>query len=173
MLRLYGTICKALEKAAGVACLALMACIVVAMACQIFFRYALNTPLSYTDEISLVSLTWLTFIGAGWIYRKRSHIAVELVAGKDNNSVLSRSLDVIGQIAVVTILVILASQALELMPRALKLKLGTMELSRFVMHFLPLMIGCALIILFAIEHCLNSLTGKREEDNITATSASE
>ena len=166
MLYKFSRFCAFVERVVGIICLGLVFCIVIAMTCQVFFRYALNYPLSYTDEISLISLTWLTFLGAGWIYRRREHITVELISGPDPTSPTSRILDIFGQIAIIVILVVLVTQAVELSPRALKLRLGTLELSRFVMHFLPLMIGSGLMILFAAEHGLNSFFKKKEpEDN--------
>lgn len=173
MLDLYGRFCALIERLTGLFCLALMFCIVISMACQIFFRYALNYPLSYTDEVSLIALTWLTFLGAGWIYRKREHITVELVPASDPDAPFSRAFDICAQIAIIVILAVLMNEAIHLSPRALKLKLGTLELSRFVMHFLPMMIGSGIIMLFALEHGLNSLFRRQEPDNQFDNPASE
>ncbi|MAL80695.1 MAG: hypothetical protein CMN55_16580 [Sneathiella sp.] len=173
MRRLFETFCIGLEKITGIICVLLMFTIVIAMACQIFFRYFFNLPLPYTDEISLISLTWMTFLGAGWIYRRRAHITVELLSETGSQTPFLRITDFIGQISVIAILLLLASQALELTPQAMRLEMGTLELSRFFMHYLPLLISCTVIVIFAIEHAFNAFFAQAEKEMHVVTSASE
>jgi|SRR3954469_1880978 TRAP-type C4-dicarboxylate transport system permease small subunit len=47
---------------------------------QFFTRYVLNDSLAWTEEIARYGLMWLTFIGGAVVTRKRTHIAVELLA---------------------------------------------------------------------------------------------
>lgn len=47
---------------------------------QFFTRYVLNDSLAWTEEIARYGLMWLAFIGGAVVTRKRSHIAVELLA---------------------------------------------------------------------------------------------
>lgn len=173
MLRVYVQICTILEKLTEIICLSFMAVIVVAMAGQVFFRYVLNVPLAHTDEVSLMALTWLTFIGAAWIYRRREHITVELIAQSTSVTAIKKALDIFGQVVVAVVLIIILSQVLELLPRAMKLKLGTLELSRFTMHYLPLLLGCVLIILFALEHILKVLYSVPEHKPDPTATATE
>lgn len=65
MRQLFETFCVVLEKVTKAVCVLLMLIIVAAMTAQILFRYVFDYPLSYTDEVCLVSMSWLTFVGAG------------------------------------------------------------------------------------------------------------
>ena len=47
---------------------------------QFFTRYVLNNSLAWTEEIARYGLMWLAFIGGAVVTRRRSHIAVELLA---------------------------------------------------------------------------------------------
>lgn len=52
---------------------------------QVFARFVVGSPLSFSDEIARFSMLWLTFLGAGYAYRKGTLISVDIVleyAGK-------------------------------------------------------------------------------------------
>jgi TRAP-type C4-dicarboxylate transport system permease small subunit len=44
---------------------------------QVFFRYALNDSLFWSEELGRVLLVWLTFCGASVAYRRGAHIGVD------------------------------------------------------------------------------------------------
>lgn len=46
---------------------------------QMVSRYFLNSPLAWVEEVSMIILIWMTFIGAVWLVRKDQHIRVELL----------------------------------------------------------------------------------------------
>ena len=54
-----------------------MAIIVVCTGLGVFFRYALNDPLIWSNDMGIVSLTWMTFLGGSALFKERGHIAVE------------------------------------------------------------------------------------------------
>lgn len=52
---------------------------------QVFARFVVGKPLFFSDEIARFAMLWLTFLGAGYAYRKGSLISVDIVleyAGK-------------------------------------------------------------------------------------------
>ncbi|PXX95241.1 TRAP transporter small permease [Halomonas sp. LBP4] len=52
---------------------------------QVFARFVVGKPLFFSDEIARFAMLWLTFIGAGYAYRKGALISVDIVleyAGK-------------------------------------------------------------------------------------------
>lgn len=46
---------------------------------QVFSRYVLSTPLSWTEEVARFTLVWLAFVGAGFVMARRGHITVDLL----------------------------------------------------------------------------------------------
>ncbi|QOR39066.1 TRAP transporter small permease [Billgrantia diversa] len=52
---------------------------------QVFARFVVGSPLFFSDEIARFAMLWLTFLGAGYAYRKGALISVDIVleyAGK-------------------------------------------------------------------------------------------
>lgn len=56
--------------------MALVAIIAIAMILQVFFRYVINSSLSWSEELSVWSLVWLVFIGSVVLIRKWEHIHI-------------------------------------------------------------------------------------------------
>lgn len=46
---------------------------------QVFMRYALNRPLGWTDELTLVLYPWAVFWACAFLVRFRDHVAFDLV----------------------------------------------------------------------------------------------
>jgi len=62
--------------------LLLMAVIVVAVFLQVFFRYVLQDPLSWTEELARSSLIWLTFVGSALAIRAKGHFVLEVLTSR-------------------------------------------------------------------------------------------
>ena len=57
----------------------LMAIMVAAVAVQVFFRFVIGDPLSWTEELARYAFVWITFLGAAVAYRHRAHIVVDIM----------------------------------------------------------------------------------------------
>ena len=55
-------------------CLGVMTCIVFV---SVLFRYVLNSPLTWTEELASLLFAWVTFVGAYVGFRSRSHISID------------------------------------------------------------------------------------------------
>lgn len=62
--------------------LTLIMVIVVSVFLQVFFRYVLQAPLSWTEELARSCLIWLTFIGSALAIRAKGHFALEIVTAR-------------------------------------------------------------------------------------------
>ncbi|WP_203138676.1 TRAP transporter small permease [Microbacterium sp. JZ31] len=47
---------------------------------QVFTRYVLGTPLTWTEEAARLTLVWLAFLAAAFVSSRRAHITVDLLA---------------------------------------------------------------------------------------------
>ena len=69
-------------QAEMIACVFLLGLISVVTAIGVFFRYVLDSPLVWTADTGVLALVWLTFVGAGAVYRQNGHVAVTGIVGK-------------------------------------------------------------------------------------------
>ena len=65
-----------LDRLAQWLAIALVGVIAVAMILQVFFRYVVNSSLSWSEELSVWSLVWLVFIGSVVLIRDWEHINI-------------------------------------------------------------------------------------------------
>lgn len=50
-----------------------------ALLVQVAFRYLINMPMGWTDELSLIMWTWLVLWGAAFVVRERDEIRFDLI----------------------------------------------------------------------------------------------
>jgi len=60
-----------------IVCAFFLTVLVVAISAAVIFRYLLNSPLAWPEELARYSLVWLTFIGAPLATKSYSHIVVD------------------------------------------------------------------------------------------------
>lgn len=46
---------------------------------QVLFRFVLNLPLAWVEEISLYSMVWLCYFGCSLAIKKREHLKMEII----------------------------------------------------------------------------------------------
>lgn len=62
--------------------LTLLMVVVVSVFLQVFFRYVLQDPLSWSEELARSCLIWLTFIGSALAIRAKGHFVLEIVTSR-------------------------------------------------------------------------------------------
>ena len=60
----------------------LMFCLVSAVLWQVFSRYILSSPSSWTEEVARFLLIWIGMLGASYAFRQQAHLGLELLPGK-------------------------------------------------------------------------------------------
>ncbi|ANU11767.1 tripartite AtP-independent periplasmic transporter subunit DctQ [Planococcus antarcticus DSM 14505] len=55
----------------------IMGLLVTVVFLQVIFRFILNSPLAWTEELARYSLIWLTFLGAAYAMSSKAHIGME------------------------------------------------------------------------------------------------
>lgn len=95
-----------LNKTLAVVCTVLLAGILATVLLQVFMRYVVNSPLTWTDEVTRLLLVWLTFLGAVLTYRLGTQIAVdalELLAVRRGWNRLAQSAEVFIQAVIILV----------------------------------------------------------------------
>ena len=62
--------------------LVLVGVIVSSVFLQVFCRYVLQAPLSWTEELARSCLIWLTFVGSSLAIRAKGHFVLEILTSK-------------------------------------------------------------------------------------------
>ncbi len=81
-LRVLRRLTAGLDRVTCGLCVGLFGTIFVTMIAQILFRYVLNSPLVWTEELARYLYVWACWLGAAVALRRGSHIVVGLVADR-------------------------------------------------------------------------------------------
>ena len=73
------TIDRSIETITVAIIVALMTVMTVSIVSGVFYRYVLNAPLNWTEEIARYSMVWVSVLGGGLAFRRGGHIAVTFV----------------------------------------------------------------------------------------------
>lgn len=84
---------------------ALIAIMFVSFLLQIAFRYLLNRPLGWTDEVTVLCWVWLVLWGAAFILSDRDEIRFDIIYGLVNERA-RRAFTVISSLALVALFVV-------------------------------------------------------------------
>jgi len=81
LLRTLDAVDRAIVRACMIASVALLALIVVVVGVGVGFRYGLNRPLAWQEEIPKYLMVWMAFLGAPVAWRHGSHIVFDSLRG--------------------------------------------------------------------------------------------
>lgn len=65
---------------------ALLLLVTAAVTWQVFSRYVLNAPSSFTEELARFLLIWITLLGCAYAYRKNVHLGLDMIYTSANES---------------------------------------------------------------------------------------
>lgn len=74
---------------------------------QVIFRYVLNKPLTWSEEVSIFLMIATVFLGMALLVLDRDHITIDLISGIKSQK-LRRFFDLIGIVATGVILAVLS-----------------------------------------------------------------
>ena len=71
---------KKLDTILGNALVLIMAVMVVNVLWQVFSRYVLGSPSSFTDELARFLMIWIGILGAAYVAGRNGHVAIDVLA---------------------------------------------------------------------------------------------
>lgn len=71
-----------LDKLLEVTLIALLSIMVVNVIWQVFSRYVMGDPSSFTDELARYLMIWLGVLGAAYVSGKNQHVAIDILPQK-------------------------------------------------------------------------------------------
>ena len=78
MTALLTMVCDLTARIAKVFVGALVGAIVAITLASVWWRYLLNAPLAWPEQVSRIMFVWVTFVGAAVLYRERLHVAIDM-----------------------------------------------------------------------------------------------
>lgn len=156
---------KSIDKHLSQFLIFLMALMVLTVTWQVFSRFILQAPSSYTEELARFLLIWIGVLGSSYALRTKSHLGIDLIAQKANQKrkdtinlivytiiiLFSFFVMVIGGIYLVDL-----TLSLNQISAALGIKMG------YVYLVLPL--SGALMIIYALNFIITIVGGKSATD---------
>ena len=78
-----------IDKVIELVLMGLMSLMVFNVSWQVFSRFILGDPSSWTEELTRYSLIWLGMLGAGYVTGKKMHLAIDYFANKTKEPIRS------------------------------------------------------------------------------------
>ncbi|MBN8939043.1 MAG: TRAP transporter small permease [Rhizobiales bacterium] len=78
MKTVIGGLCNAITEVAKLVLGGCVAAIVLITLAAVWWRYVLNAPISWIEQVSNILFIWITFVGAAVLYRQKLHIGVDM-----------------------------------------------------------------------------------------------
>jgi TRAP-type C4-dicarboxylate transport system permease small subunit len=75
---------KKIDRILGNILVIIMSVMVINVLWQVFSRFVLGSPSSFTDELARYLMIWVGVLGAAYISGRRMHVAIDLLPAKLN-----------------------------------------------------------------------------------------
>jgi TRAP-type C4-dicarboxylate transport system permease small subunit len=111
---------------------------------SVLFRYVLNRPIAWTEELASLLFAWLTFVGAYVGFRTQSHIRIDTLT-IFLPAPFRRGIRALGDLCVLALLVVFIWQGFSLAVTTWGLEFPAMEISRGYLY-LSLPLGACLMV---------------------------
>lgn len=136
---------------------ALLVATIVLVLIQVYTRYVLNQPFTWTEEIARFSMVWFTFMAASYVMAERRHIRVVFFArllGEKGSAVVNW----FAQIMVISVGAVMAYGAY-LAQGASQIS-GTASGIPISVVYLGALVGYALMVIHAIIESIDTIRGR-------------
>ena len=152
-----------LTKTIGVTIALLLAAMVTIMFCSVFYRYVLNDPLGWADQMSQWLFVWLVYLGVALGYRKRVHIGVDVLVKRLPAS-LRKIIALAVDLAIGVFLVVVAYYGAIITINSLDQVYGSLELPPSYMYAAG-PFSASIMLIFVLDSLRLRLSGKHPDDN--------
>lgn len=118
----------------------------------VIFRFIIKRPLVWSEEFALLSMVWLTFIGASVIYESNDHLNVDLLLTILPN-VYKERIEIIAEIMVMPFFLVLVIGGYNVMDMTKESITPALNIP-VLFQYLPAFIGGILLLWFNIERLI-------------------
>ena len=143
----------------------IMAVMVLNVTWQVFSRYVIQSPSSFTDELSRYLLVWLGMLGAAYVAGQGNHLAIDILPTKLTGLAKRKLLMVINVVIILFVIpvMILGGTNLVYITYILEQKSATLQLPlAYVYMMIPF---SGLLVLFYQLVDLKTLMNQKDSQN--------
>ena len=104
-----GLFIKKLDRVLEIIVILIMGTLVIDVLWQVFSRFILSNPSSFTDELARFLLIWVSLLGGAYMSGKRLHLSIDLISHKltiKQSLVIDSIVQIITLLFVVSVLII-------------------------------------------------------------------
>jgi len=141
-----------LEGAIKIVMAGLIAGMVVLIATQVCFRYLLNEPLAWTEEVARHLMVWSALLGAAVAYRRKGHLGMDILVMHLPRR-WQRRVEIVLQALTIAFFGLLVIHGIPLVERTMRQLSSAIRIPMGYIY-MSIPVGSALILLFAIERLI-------------------
>lgn len=155
LILVLGRFNEVFAKGARLVALSLIAVMTASVLVQVFFRYVLNRPISWTEEFSIFAMIWMTFLVAPIAYRSGAFVCIEIIRDLFKGRALA-ALQVVLTVLILVLLVILLRHSLIYVQRGFGSTASSLPI-RMGWIYLAMPIGVGGMIVVGLELLLRGI----------------
>lgn len=139
-----------------------VAAIVLITLAAVWWRYVVNAPIAWIEQVSNILFIWITFIGAAVLYRQKLHIGVdmfiEMLEGRARQ-IMFWVIELANLVFIIVLFVYSLKLAIDVLPDTY----GALDISPAFFYF-SAPVSCAMMMLYFIEKIVDP--SKRQPDGV-------
>lgn len=98
-----------IDKILGKALVIIMSVMVINVLWQVFTRFVIGNPSSFTDELARYLMIWIGILGAAYVSGKNMHVAIDVLPSRSSKATQKKILRIVNFLIIIfsfTVLVI-------------------------------------------------------------------
>lgn len=153
MSKVLSAVCDALAGLVTNILGVLIGAIVAVTLAAVWWRYVVNDPISWTEQVSRIMFVWVTFLGAAVLYREKTHITIDMFLEMIPQPFKSIMVWLI-ELGMLLFIVVLFVYGLKLSLDTLSQTYGALDISPASFYFAA-PVSAALMLLFFVERLVD------------------
>ncbi|MBL8698165.1 MAG: TRAP transporter small permease [Alphaproteobacteria bacterium] len=149
MKTLVSTVCDAVTALARLALGAIVLAIVLITLAAVWWRYVLDSPISWIEQVSNMLFAWCIFLGAAVLYRERLHIGVDFFLAmlpERFKPAMAWFIEIMNIVFIVVLLVFSLKLSIDVLPQTA----GALEITP-AWYYFSAPVSCSMMLLYFVE----------------------
>ncbi len=141
--------CDRMTEAAKFLLGACIAAIVLVTVAAVWWRYVLDNPLSWVEQVSNMIFIWIVFIGAAVLYRQNLHIGVDAflyMLNEKNRAIWKWVIEALNLVFIIVLFIYSLKLTIQVMPNAS----GALDISP-AFYYVAAPISCLMMMIYFVE----------------------